>query len=145
MGFRKNARLFFRLTVEEFSDEHYGDFAEVSGINIRSEQEQTNLPVSKLFKQFVPSPPQHPSITLKKGVLKGLIFIEWLQPRYESLVFTSKNLSLLLIDEMGIIYSSWQLVNAYPVSIKLAFSESNDNVLIIDALELSYNTFIKKS
>jgi len=144
MGFRKNPGLFFRLTVEGFTDEHYGDFAEVSGINIRSEQDQTNLPVTKLFKQFVPSPPKHPILTFKKGVLKGLILIEWLQPRYESLVFTSKNLNLNLIDERGTIYSSWHIVNAYPVSINLAFSETNENVLIIEALELSYNSFIKK-
>jgi phage tail-like protein len=145
MGFRKNAGLFFRLSLDGFADEHNGDFAEVSGINVRSVHEQTDLPENKLFKQFVPSPPKHANITLKKGILKGLILIEWLQPRYESLVFTSRNLSLMLIDEMGTIYSSWQLVNAYPVSIKFAFSEAQENVLVIEALELSYNTFTKTS
>jgi phage tail-like protein len=145
MGFRKNAGLFFRLKIEGLTDEHNGDFAEVNGLNVRSEHHQTDLPENKLFKQFVSSPPKHAIITLKKGILKGLILIEWLQPRYESLVFTSKNLSLLLIDEMGTIYSSWQLADAYPVSIKLAISEAQENLLIIEALELSYNTFIKTS
>ena len=145
MGFRRNAGLFFRLTVDGFTDEHNGDFAEVSGINVRSEQVSTDLPLNELYKQFVPSLPKHANITLKKGILKGLILIEWLQPRYESLVFTSKNLSLLLIDEMGTIYSSWQLANAYPVSIKLAFSEKQENFLVIEALELSYYTFTKTS
>ena len=145
MGFRRNAGLFFRLTVDGFTDEHNGDFAEVSGINVRSKHVQSDLPVNTLYKQFVPSPPKHASITLKRGILQGLTLIEWLQPRYESLVFTSRNLSLLLIDEMGTIYSSWQLINAYPVSIKLAFSEAQENVLIIEALELSYNTFTKTS
>jgi phage tail-like protein len=145
MGFRKNAGLFFRLSIEGFSDQHSGDFAEVSGINVRSGHGQADLPSNNLYKQFVPSPPKHANITLKKGILKGLILIEWLQPRYESLVFTTRNLSLMLIDEMGTIYSSWQLVNAYPVSIKLAFSEVQENVLIVETLELSYNTFIKTS
>lgn len=145
MGFRRNAGLFFRLTVDGFTDEHNGDFAEVSGINVRSEHLQTDLTVDELYKQFVPSRPKHANITLKRGILKGLILIEWLQPRYESLVFTSKNLSLLLIDEMGTIYSSWQLANAYPVSIKLAFSETQENFLVIEALELSYKTFTKLS
>jgi phage tail-like protein len=141
----KNIGLYYRLTVEDFTEEHNGDFAEVSGINVRPKQEVNDLPVNKLFTQFVPSKPRHANITLKKGILKGLTLIEWLQPRYESLVFTKKNLRLLLIDELGTIYSSWKLVNAYPVSIKLAFSESQDNLLLIDALELSYNTFIKTS
>lgn len=141
----KYTGLYFRLTVDGFIDEHNGDFAEVSGINVRPKQEEIDLSANKLFKQFVQSTPRHANITLKKGILKGRIFIEWLQPRYESLVFTKKNLSLLLIDELGTIYSSWKLVNAYPVSLKLAFSESRDNLLLIDSLELSYNTFIKTS
>jgi phage tail-like protein len=145
MGFSKNSGLFFRLSVEGFADEHNGDFAEVSGINVRSEHGKTDFPANNLYKQYVPFPPKHANITLKNGIIKGLILIEWLQPRYESLVFTSRNLSLMLIDEMGTIYSSWQLVNAYPVSIKLAFSEVQENVLIVEALELSYNTFIKTS
>jgi len=145
MRFRKNNGLYFRLTVDGITDEHNGDFAEVSGLNVRMKQEETHLTMNELFKQFVPSPPKHANITLKKGILRGLLLIEWLQPRYESLVFTSKNLSLLLIDEVGTIYSSWKLVNAYPISIKLAFSEKQDDLLIIQTLELSYNSFIKTS
>jgi phage tail-like protein len=144
MSYGKKSGLFFRLTVDEFPVDNYGIFPDVIGLSVRQDQNASEILSNELLKSSYIKP-KYANVTLKRGVLYGLNLIEWLHPRYESLVFTSKNLNLTLVDEMDTIYASWQLVNAYPVSVELAFSETEENILIVQSLELSYNSFTRIS
>jgi len=71
--------------------------------------------------------------------------IEWCRNALENLVVEPVNLTVSLLDELHEPLQTWSVVHAYPIKWSVSDFNAEENKLIIETLELTYNYFnIKK-
>jgi phage tail-like protein len=97
--------------------------------------------------QFVHTPPKTQSynLVLSRGIVSvDSPFVKWCKSTFESDVTTPiQPMSLLvcLLDASGTEMVIWSFTNAFPVELTLGQTKVNNNELIIESIELSYDTF----
>ena len=120
-------------------------FQSVSGLSVDLETEEIAEGGENRFKHKIPVRTKYPNLVLKRGLLVDSGIIEWCRNALENLVVEPVNLTVSLLDELHEPLQTWSVVHAYPIKWSVSDFNAEENKLIIETLELTYNYFnIKK-
>lgn len=133
----------FSVEVPDIEGINEGNFQEVTGLTVKLGSEEVKEGGENRFVHRLPSPPKYENITLKRGMLLGSPLITWARNAVEQFTFAPKTVVIKLLDEKGNPLATWNVVNAYPVALKYSEFKAQDNTLVFESIELSYNYFQK--
>jgi phage tail-like protein len=120
-------------------------FQDISGIEAEFQTEEVVEGGENRFAHRLPKQGKYPNLVLKRGaVTKDSFLLEWVGQTVGSgmsLPILPQNILVTLLNESGNPAIAWGFVNAYPVKTSVSGLNSEDNKILIETLELSYNYF----
>lgn len=116
-------------------------FQSVTGLTVDLDTEEIAEGGENRFKHKIPLRTKYPNLVLKRGMLIDSGVIEWCRKALENFEFQPVNLTVKLLDEKHEPLISWSIVHAYPVKWDIGGFNAEENKLVIESLELSYNYF----
>lgn len=129
----------FKVEFTGFSGEY--QFQSVSGLTVDIETEQITEGGENRFKHKVPVRTKYPNLVLKRGLLVDSEIIDWCKNALENFDFQPTDLIVKLLNEKHEPLMSWNVVHAYPVKWSISDFHAEENKLVIETLELTYNYF----
>lgn len=134
---------YFKVDVAGIDGKNEGSFQEVSGLNVKIGTEEVKEGGENRFVHRLPTPPKYENLVLKRGMLLGSGLIGWAQDSLEQFSFSPKTVNVNLMDENAGPIASWQFVNAYPVALRISDLKAQENAIVVETLELSFDYFQK--
>lgn len=116
-------------------------FQSVSGLTVDLDTEEIAEGGENRFKHKIPVRTKYANLTLKRGLLVDSGVINWCRKALEDFEFEPINLTVKLLNEEHEPLLSWSIVHAYPVKWDIGEFNAEENKLVIESMELSYNYF----
>lgn len=129
----------FKVEFTNFPGEF--EFQSVSGLSVDMETEEFTEGGENRFKHKVPVRTKYPNLVLKRALLVNSDIVGWCRSALEDFVFEPTDIVIKLLNEEHQPLLSWNVVHAYPVKWNLSDFNAEENKLVIETLELSYNYF----
>lgn len=134
----------------EFSLGAVGDrdsrFQEVTGLSAELGTEELQEGGENRFVHRLPTLPKYGNLVLKRGLLNDSGLIQWCRDAIENFSFEPTTVNVTLLNEkhepLGFTYS---FVRAWPVKWAVSDFKAQENGLVVETLELSYNYFTRVS
>ena len=119
-------------------------FSEVSGLSMSFEtitykESKTAEPGAGPNVMIMPGQPATPTITLKKGYVRGKnlpVFYDWINSTQLNLI-DKKDITVQLCDEEGNAVVSWNVLNAFPTKLDAPSFTADSNEVAIESMELT--------
>ena len=116
-------------------------FQSVSGLSVEYETETVTEGGEKRFVHELPVRTKYNTLVLKRGMLVGSEVVKWCLDAFENRQFAPADLQVLLLNENSEPLKVWKLVKAWPKKWAVSDFNAEENGLVIETLELSYNYF----
>lgn len=120
-------------------------FEEVSGIQSEFDTEDLVEGGENRYVYKLPRPAKYSNLVLKRGVVtKDSFLAEWVGQTIGSslaLPIVPQNLLVTLLNPDGIPSIAWGFVNAFPLRWEVAAMNAQENKVLTETLEFSYNYF----
>lgn len=116
-------------------------FQSVSGLSVDMETEEIIEGGENRFKHIIPVRTKYPNLVLKRGLLLDSGVIEWCRKALNDFDISPINMSVTLLNEKHKSLQTWNIVHAYPVKWSVGDFNAEENKLVIETLELTYNYF----
>ena len=134
----------FSVSIGGVKGSNEGSFQEVSGLQVRLGTEEVKEGGENRFVHKLPTPPKYENLILKRGMLNmSSPLITWARKGLESFTFETKTVLISLLDENGSPLASWNVDNAYPVSLLVSEFKAQENNIAVETLELAFNNFTR--
>lgn len=131
----------FPSNIEDADTTNDYQFQSVSGLSVDLETEEIAEGGENRFKHKIPIRTKYPNLVLKRGMLVGSGMIKWCKKALENFEIVPVNLTVKLLNEKHEPLLTWNIVHAYPVKWSVGDFNAEENKLVIETLELSYNYF----
>lgn len=143
-GYYPPVGFYFKVIVQGFTGDNEGSFQEVSGLSVKMTPLEVAEGGENRFVRRLPTPPKYDNLVLKRGMLQGSPLIQWAQNTFQLFTFVPKLVTVYLMSPGSTApISVWQLANAYPVALNVSPFKAEQNNLVIETLELTYDYFTK--
>ncbi len=132
----------FRVHFEEsgWGEEIY--FQSVSGLNATLQTETIKEGGENRFEHVVPTRAKFGDLVLKRGIYPATSpLTAWIQDAVLNFHFVPKNLQIQLLNEAHEPMLVWDVYHAWPKSWKVDELNAEQGKVLIETLELSFNTF----
>ncbi|MBQ0734497.1 phage tail protein [Aquimarina celericrescens] len=116
-------------------------FQSVSGLSVDLETEEFAEGGENRFKHKIPVRTKYPNLILKRGLLIDSDLIKWCRDAIENFEIKPINLTVMLLNEKHEALLTWSVTHAYPVKWVVEDFNAEENKLVIESLELTYNYF----
>jgi phage tail-like protein len=145
--------LFFEvkvLNIKGIGADGEGSFQEVTGLCFKTGAKEVEEGGENRFVHKFPTIPKYENLILKRGMLIGSPLIKWATDSVSSFSFQPKT---VVVKLNNLVYSdakkepsfktiaTWNIVNAYPVALKISDFKAQENTIVLETLELSYDYF----
>ena len=116
-------------------------FQSVSGLSVNIPTETVAEGGENRFKQQFPQVPQFNKLILKRGLFLGSFLSHWCRNSIQNFEFDPKNVLISLLNDKHIPLNVWHVFNAYPTKMDISEFNAEQNTLVIETLELTYQYF----
>ncbi len=116
-------------------------FQSVSGLSVEFDTESFKEGGENRFEHKLPVRAKYPDLVLKRGMLTDSKAILWCKAAFESMIFVPTPIIIMLLSEKGTPLKTWNIVNAWPKKWSVSEFKSDDNSVVVETLELSYQYF----
>lgn len=116
-------------------------FSEVSGLNVTIELETIKEGGVNEYSRRFPNRAKYENLVLKRGLMKGSELINWVTNAVNNFEFKPTVVIVRLLDEEENPTVKWTLSNAYPVGIKVTTFNAQENSIVFETLELTFDFF----
>ena len=133
---------YFTVKIDGMSAEADSAFLEVSGLEVSIETEEIQEG-GVLYPHRVPKKVKYSNaVILKRGFVVNMNLINWCKEAMQnSLVVKPRDISISLDSEDGQPLMTWNLKKAYPVKWSVSPFNGQQNAIVIETLELVYQSF----
>jgi len=121
--------------------EHDHQFQSVSGLSVDLETEEIAEGGENRYKHKIPVRTKYPNLVLKRGLLIDSGVITWCRKALEDFVIEPVDITVNLLGNHHTALQTWSISRAYPVKWNVADFNAEENKIVIETLELSYNYF----
>lgn len=119
-------------------------FQEVSGLTAEIGVEELAVGGENRFTYRLPVRAKYSNLVLKRGMLKDSGLIKWFNNAIQDFEFKPVDVNVYLLNENHEVSASWIFMQAYPVKWIISDLKSQDNSIVIETIELSYQFFRRK-
>ena len=116
-------------------------FQSVSGLTMEYDTESFKEGGENRFEHKLPLRTKYPDLSLKRGMLTDSKVIEWCLDALQNRDFKPAQINVMLLNEEHQPLKTWNVYNAWPKKWSVSDFNSQDNSIVIETLELSYNYF----
>lgn len=116
-------------------------FQEVSGLNASVGEFTYNEGGENRFVHRMADRVTYEKLVLKRGMLVGSKLIAWFRDAVESFSFDPKDVIVTLLNAEHEPLESWSFVKAYPVKWAISNFNAQQNEIVIETIELSFQYF----
>ena len=116
-------------------------FQSVSGLSVDLETEEIAEGGENRFKHKIPVRTKYANLVLKRGLLLDSGVIKWFKKAIEDFDIKPIDLTVKLLNEKHEPLLTWSIAHAYPVKWNVGDFNAEENKLVIETMELSYNYF----
>ena len=120
-------------------------FQEIRGLSAEFTTEEVVEGGENRFVHRLPKAAKYPNLVLKRGIVtKSSFLADWFSGTIGSnlsLPILPQNLLVSLLGADGMPLISWAVVNAWPLKWDVSGLNSEENKILMETLELSYNYF----
>ena len=135
----------FRVDFLEISNvENDVLFQSVSGLTATMQTETLKEGGENRFSHELPIRSQFSDLVLKRGVLTSSDVIKWCRDALETFSFKPTTVLVHLLNDKHEPLITWNVVHAWPKKWSIADLNAEQNSVLIETLELSYNYFTVK-
>ena len=143
VGFYFNVDVTINETNKRITGTNEGNFQEVSGLNFKFGVKEVEEGGENRYVHKFPVPAKYENLVLKRGMLKGSPLINWAKTSFEQFSFKPATVVVTLMDENSAPVSTWTFSNAFPVGIRISDFKAQENAIVVETLELSFDYFKK--
>ncbi len=116
-------------------------FQSVSGLTVDLETEEIAEGGENRFKHKIPVRSKFPNLVLKRGMLMDSEVIKWCKKALENFEIEPVDINVMLLDENHEALQTWNIVKAYPIKWSIGDFNAEENKLVIETIELTYQYF----
>ena len=116
-------------------------FQSVTGLSASITTETVAEGGENRFKHQFPGVPQYNKLVLKRGLFLGSFVSHWCRDSIENFNFQPKNILVSLLNDSHIPLNVWHVFNAYPTKIEVSEFNAEQNTMVVETLELTYQYF----
>ena len=138
----------FHFKVEfKFSDQRAKsevNFQEVSGLNKEMTTEDFTEGGENRFVYRFPKGTKYANLVLKRGMLPDSKIIDWARNAIDNFDFTPVDITITLLNPDHDPLVVWEVVKCWPVKWSTSDFKAQENAIVIETLELSFNYYTQK-
>ncbi len=116
-------------------------FQSVAGLSIEYDTESYKEGGENRFEHKLPLRTKYPDLSLKRGMLTDSKVIQWCLDALQNRDIKPAQIIISLLNEEHQPLKTWNVYNAWPKKWSVSDFNSQDNSLVIETLDLSYNYF----
>ena len=119
-------------------------FQSVSGLSVEYEYEEYKEGGENRFVHKLPVRTKYADLVLKRGMLTDSEVIKWCLAAFRDRDFKPSDIDIILMNEKGDPLRTWSITHAIPKKWTVSDLNANENALVIETLELTYQYFTVK-
>lgn len=116
-------------------------FQEVTGLSAELTTETYDEGGENRFSHRFPNRAKYGNLVLKRGMFVNTVLKRWITNAIEHFEFDPTTVTVVLLNEQHAPLASWEFTNVWPVKWAVSDFKAQDNSLIIESMELTYNYF----
>ncbi|TAL41015.1 MAG: phage tail protein [Chitinophagaceae bacterium] len=116
-------------------------FQSVTGLSVDLPTETVAEGGELRFKHQLPGVPQYGKLQLKRGLFQGSFIVNWCKNAIEKFEFEPHNVLITLLNNLHLPVAIWHVYNAYPTKWSISEFNAEQNTLVIESLELTYQYY----
>ncbi|MFA6040430.1 MAG: phage tail protein [Methylophilus sp.] len=116
-------------------------FQAVSGSSVEYDFESFKEGGENRFEHKLPVRTKYADLVLKRGMLTDSSVLDWFLRAFRDREFKPSNINVILMNEKGEPLRTWKIAHAIPKKWTVSDLNANDNAIVIETLELSYQYF----
>jgi phage tail-like protein len=123
-------------------------FQSVSGLDVRLDTEEIKEGGENRFIHIVPTRRRYADLILKRGLISPSVsgvLTDWCFKAFEEMIVVPIDIDVSLLNEKEEPLMTWQIQHARPKSWKIGELNAERSEVLIETIELSYNSFSFKS
>ncbi len=121
-------------------------FQAVSGLSVEYEYEEYKEGGENRFVHKLPVRTKYADLVLKRGMLTDpqAGILKWCLAAFRDRDFEPADIDIILMNEEGSALRTWNVVRALPKKWLISDLNANENSIVIETLELTYQCFTIK-
>ena len=133
----------FSISFDKSVTDDDGDarFQSVGGLNVELETETVKEGGENRFVHSLPVRSKYPNLVLKRGMLTNSQLIKWCVDSFNSLEISPTDLTVSLLNEEHEPLKTWKLKHAWPVKWDVGDFNAEENKLVVETIELTYQYY----
>jgi len=141
-GYYPPVSFYFKVEFPQISDSSADNsFQSVGGLSVEFDVETFREGGENRFEHKLPVRSKYPDLVLKRGMLTDSKVLKWCKDAFESMVFKPTTVIVHLMNEKGTTIKTWNVVHAWPKKWSVSDFKSDDNTVVVESIELSYQYF----
>lgn len=141
-GYYPPVSFYFKVDFPDISkDRADNSFQSVSGLSVEFETESFREGGENRFEHVLPVGARYTDLVLRRGMLKDSKVVKWCQDAFENMSITPTTVIVYLLNEKGDPVKSWNITHAWPKKWTISDFNAEENTVVIETLELSYQFF----
>jgi phage tail-like protein len=116
-------------------------FQTVSGLTVEYDFESFKEGGENRFEHKLPVRTKYTDLVLKRGMLTDSSVIDWFLRAFRDREFKATSINVILMNEKGDPLRTWKIAHAIPKKWSVSDLNANENAVVIETLELSYQYF----
>ncbi len=116
-------------------------FQSVSGLSVEYDTEEFKEGGENRFTHKLPVRTKYADLVLKRGMLSDSDLTKWLLRAFRDREFKASDLNVILMNEQGEPLRTWKVAHAVPKKWLVSDFNANENSIVIETMELSYQYF----
>ena len=116
-------------------------FQSVSGLTVEFDTETFKEGGENRFEHKLPLRSKYPDLSLKRGMLTDSKVIKWCLDALHNRDFKPAQINVILLNEEHQPLKTWTIYHAWPKKWSVSDFGAQDNSIVVETLDLSYNYF----
>jgi phage tail-like protein len=131
----------FKVEFLGVSNDNDIRFQTVSGLSIEYDVESFKEGGENRFEHKLPVRSKYPDLSLKRGLLTDSQVIRWCLDAFQNRIFRPLQVNVTLLNDQHGPLKTWQIQRAWPKKWSISDFNAQENSVVVESLELSYNYF----
>jgi len=134
----------FRVEFLNLGNDNDVRFQSVAGLNVEYDSEAFKEGGENRFEHKLPTRTKYPDLSLKRGMLTDSKVISWCLDALQNRKIQPAQINVTLMNEKHEPLRTWSLYNAWPRKWQVSDLNAQENSVVIETLEITYNYFTVK-
>jgi phage tail-like protein len=137
---------YFKVVFNDISqDTNDVRFQSVSGLSVEYDYESFREGGENRFEHKLPVRTKYSDLVLKRGMLVDSAVIRWVLDAFQNRTFKPATVTVTLMNEKSEPLRTWNVAHAIPKKWLVSDFNANENSVVIETMELTYQYFTIQS